>query len=52
MVYDNTAGAQVGMNCLSRVDIRGREESIERAIWPVKDVFGKSCARNSYIDQS
>ena len=28
-----------------------REESIERAIWPVQEVFGKSRTRNSNIDQ-
>ena len=37
---------------MPRVDNKGREESIERAIWPVQDVFGKSRARNSNIDQS
>ena len=34
-----------------RVDNKGREESIERAIWPVQDVFGKSRERSSNIDQ-
>ena len=36
---------------VARVD-KGREESIERAIWPVQDVFGKLRTRNSNIDQS
>ena len=35
-----------------RVDNKGREKSIEHAIWPVQDVFGKSRTRNSNIDQS
>ena len=37
---------------ITRVDNKGREESIEHAMWPVHDVFGKSRARNSNIDQS
>ena len=37
---------------VSRVDNKRREEIIERAIWPVQDVFGKSRERNSNVDQS
>ena len=38
---------------VSRVDNKRREESIEHAILPVQDVFGKSHnTRNSNIDQS
>ena len=40
------------VSSLTRVDNKGREESIERAIWSVQDVFGKSRARNSNVDQS
>ena len=36
----------------ARVDNKGKEESVERTIWPVQDVFGMSRARNSNIDQS
>ena len=37
------------MFVIARVDNKG---SIKQTIWPVQDVFGKSCARDSNIDQS